>query len=99
MIGRLILALAALAGLAVLGTAAPASAEVGSTTNCISNAEYRLIHRGMTQTRVERLTDATPVMRGGRGIRAYDACNRSAWVSVDYDARHRVELRYRIGHD
>lgn len=84
---------------AVALSAAPASAAVGSGRNCVSVAEYRQIHRGMTQRRVERLAHATPVQRHPRGLRWYEACHRSAWVAVDYSATHRVQMRYRIGHD
>ena len=92
------LVLTALATLATATvTATPAGAATSDTRPCVSRAEYRQVHRGMTQTRVHAIFDT----RGARGeaSRHYRACGGRRTVVIDYtfDTPRRVRAKYRVG--
>jgi hypothetical protein len=88
------LALAAAATVtAVTATLVPATAaQAADTPTCVTRAEYKAVHKGMTKTRVHRIFDISGkrmaiAHSGGftSEIRSYKTCQKFSAVSIAYD--------------
>lgn len=66
---------------------------------CVSRAEYKALHRGMTRYRVARVTGTRGVDGDYRRDRYYKSCRIDAWVVVEYSRALKVTRFYRTGHD
>ena len=90
------LAVAALATIGLVAVDAPAQAAGG----CVTRAEYRQVHRGMTKAKVDRKLGTrghreTGARSGGyrSEIWSYNTCDRWSVVSVAYDGRTNAPLK------
>ena len=81
---------------AVTVSATPAGAATTYTRPCVSRAEYRQVHRGMTQTRVHAIFDFRGAL--GEASQHYRACGgrRTVVIVYTFDAPRRVRAKYRV---
>ena len=93
---------AALAATAVasFGVVALAPAASADTPGCVTRAEFRQVHKGMTKTRVHRVFDTSGRRQaiahsGGytSEIRSYNPCSRYSAVSLGFDSGPGEPLR------
>lgn len=77
--------------LAVVSTGIAAPAAHADTPRCVSKAEYRAVHKSMSQRRVHQIFDtaghrAAYASSGGftSEIRSYPTCRRNSAVSVSF---------------
>jgi hypothetical protein len=84
-------------GVATIAVATPALAD---TPGCVSRAEYRQVHRGMTKPHVHRIFDTAghrDAAHGNIEVRGYRTCPRHSAVSLTYRKR-RVSTKVAIWH-
>jgi hypothetical protein len=85
---------------ATLGVAAPAAQ--ADSPRCVTKAEFRSVHVGMTKARVHRIFDTSGrrvtfarVRRYTSEVRRYRPCSRRTAISVSY-ANRRLDGKSRV---
>lgn len=77
---RLALTVAAIL-LSAFATAVPAQAD---TPGCVTRAEYRHVHKGMTKERVHRIFDARAHRAEGIDTFYYNTCKPNHFVLIEF---------------